>query len=35
MFTLSVLAVFGAIGLFFLGLFKVIEQIAAGPQNNF
>lgn len=35
MFTLSVLTVFGTLGLIVYGAFKLVEQLAAGPQNNF
>jgi hypothetical protein len=35
MFTLSVMAVFAVIGLAWSVVFKLVEQLDAGPQNNF
>jgi hypothetical protein len=35
MFTLSVMTVFVVIGLAWSVVFKLAEQLAAGPQNNF
>jgi hypothetical protein len=35
MFTLSVMTVFAVTGLIVYATFKLVEQLAAGPQNNF
>jgi len=35
MFTLSVMTVFAIAGLAVYAVFKLVEQLAAGPQNNF